>query len=49
MAETFEDVEFIPTYGTFTAILMWSLNHDALYETEQGRNFMQLVMDMDTA
>lgn len=49
LSETFGPVEFIPTYGTFTSILMWSLNHDVLYDTAMGREFMKLVLEMDTA
>lgn len=49
LAETFDKVEFIPTYGTFASILMWSLNHDVMYETAMGQEFMKLVMEMDTA
>ncbi|SDJ55500.1 Methyltransferase domain-containing protein [Aliiruegeria lutimaris] len=49
MKEAFEDVEIIPTYGTFAFILFWGLNHDALYETDIGREFAATVMDLDTA
>lgn len=45
----FDDLEILPTYGTFAFILSWSLNHDALYDTPQGREFFQTVLDLDQA
>lgn len=49
MREVFGEVETIPTYGTFAFILFWGLNHDVLYETELGREFVRTVIDIDTA
>lgn len=49
MRDAFARVEIIPTYGTFAFILFWGLNPDALYETEIGREFVQTVLDIDTA
>jgi hypothetical protein len=49
MASVFPTSEFIPTYGTFAFILFWGLNHDALYETEEGRLFVETVMVVETA
>lgn len=49
IARVFQTAEFIPTYGTFAFILFWGLNHDALYETEEGKAFVETVMELDTA
>lgn len=45
----FPIVDIVPTYGTFAFILSWCLNHDALYDTEKGREFFQTLLDIDTA
>lgn len=45
----FDEVRIIETYGTFAFILFWGLNHDYLYDTEEGRKFVELVLDIDTA
>lgn len=49
MRAAFENVEVIPTYGTFAFILFWGLNYDALYDTAAGREFVQNVMEIDAA
>ncbi len=45
----FPKLEIIPTYGTLAFILSWSLNHDALYETEKGHDAFRVILDLDTA
>lgn len=49
MKSIFPDLDVIPTYGTFAFILFWCLNHDALYDTDKGRQFARTVMHLDTA
>lgn len=45
----FPRVEIKPNYGTLPFILFWCLNADALYETEQGLELVQLILDLDVA
>lgn len=49
MRAIFPNLDIIPTYGSFAFILFWCLNHDALYDTDKGREFARTVMDLDTA
>ncbi|MEI5668090.1 class I SAM-dependent methyltransferase [Bosea sp. CCNWLW174] len=44
----FPETTTINTYGSFAFILSWCLNHDALYDTEKGRDFFRTLMDLDT-
>lgn len=43
------DAEVIGTYGTLAFIIMWTLDHDALYDTESGREAFRTLLDIDTA
>jgi len=43
----FGNIELTPYGYTLTFILWWGLNHDALYETEQGREFVTTLLDLD--
>lgn len=45
----FPRVEITPLYGTLPFMMFWSLNPDALYDTEQGRTLVQAILDFDTA
>jgi len=45
----FPQLDVIPTYGTLAFIISWCLNHDALYDTEEGREAFQAILDIDTA
>lgn len=41
--------EITPLYGSFAFIIFWGLNHDALYETEEGRRLMLEILRIDQA
>lgn len=45
----FSTVELTPLDYTLTFILWWGLNHEALYDTAQGREFVELLLDLDRA
>jgi SAM-dependent methyltransferase len=45
----FADVELAPMYGALAFILWWGLDHDALWETQAGRDFAEVVLALDTA
>lgn len=43
----FERVEVTPFGHALAFIIWWGLNHDALYETEQGRDLVAFILDFD--
>jgi len=43
LEQVFGAVELVPYGYTLTFILWWGLNHDALYETAQGREFVNTL------
>ena len=45
----FAEVELAPIWGALAFILWWGLDHDALYETQAGRDFVDVVLALDTA
>jgi SAM-dependent methyltransferase len=45
----FDQIEITPLEYTLTFILWWGLNHDALYDTEPGRELVNVVLDIDNA
>lgn len=45
----FNGIEVTPLGRALTFILWWGLNHDALYETEQGRDLVNVILDLDDA
>jgi SAM-dependent methyltransferase len=49
MRRMFPRLEMTPLYGAFAFILFWGLNHDALYETPEGAEFVRFVLAMDKA
>lgn len=44
----FADVELAPIYGAVPFILWWGLDHDALWDTQPGRDFAEFVLTLDT-
>ncbi len=44
----FPQLGVIPTYGTLAFIISWYLRHDALYDTEKGREAFEATLDIDT-
>ena len=47
--ETFHSVETVPLFGALPFILWWGLDHDALWDTKLGREFVELLLEMDEA
>jgi SAM-dependent methyltransferase len=45
----FAVVEVAPLYGALPFILWWGLDHDALWDTERGRDFTDVLLALDTA
>ncbi|MHB8645173.1 MAG: class I SAM-dependent methyltransferase [Thermomicrobiales bacterium] len=45
----FPQVDVTPIYGTLPFIMFWCLNADALYETQQGMDLVQVILDLDVA
>jgi SAM-dependent methyltransferase len=45
----FTDVELAPLHGALPFILWWGLDHDALWDTQLGRDFAETVLALDTA
>jgi hypothetical protein len=43
----FSEVEITDLYGSFAFMLFWGLNHDALYETPEGAELVELILAMD--
>ncbi|QFP61879.1 class I SAM-dependent methyltransferase [Brucella anthropi] len=39
--------ELTPLYGSFAFIIFWGLNHDALYETDEGKRLVEEVLRID--
>jgi SAM-dependent methyltransferase len=39
--------EKLELYGSFAFMLFWGLNHDELYDSEDGKELAQLIVDMD--
>jgi len=44
----FDDMELAPIYGALPFILWWGLDHDALWDTQPGRDFAEFVLTLDT-
>lgn len=49
MRRIWPDLEFFGTYGTLAFIISWCLNHDALYDSDQGLRAMRAILDIDAA
>jgi SAM-dependent methyltransferase len=45
----FADVELAPCFGALPFILWWGLDHDALWDTQTGREFAEFLLALDTA
>lgn len=45
----FGDVELAPIYGAMAFMLWWGLDHDALWDTQAGREFAEVLLALDTA
>jgi SAM-dependent methyltransferase len=45
----FADIELAPIYGALAFILWWGLDHDALWDAQQGRDFTDVLLTLDTA
>jgi SAM-dependent methyltransferase len=45
----FEDVAIVHHGGALTYTLWWGMNHDALYETKAGWDFVNVLLTMDEA
>jgi SAM-dependent methyltransferase len=45
----FAEVELAPFYGALPFILWWGLDHDALWDTQSGRDFAGVLLSLDTA
>lgn len=43
------DAEVIGTYGSLAFMVMWTLDHDALYDSASGREAFGTLLDLDTA
>lgn len=43
------DAEVIGTYGSLAFMVMWTLDHDALYDSAAGREAFRTLLDLDTA
>lgn len=49
MRRLFPKLEIMPLYGALAFVIFWGLNHDALYETKEGRELVQYILGMDKA
>ncbi len=49
MRTVFPNSKVVSLYGCLPFTLFWGLNHDALYDTIEGRELVRFVMDMDVA
>jgi SAM-dependent methyltransferase len=49
MRSIWPNMEFIGTYGTLMFILSWCLNYNAWYDTDQGRESFNTILDIDAA
>jgi SAM-dependent methyltransferase len=47
MRKLFPTLEVTSLYGSFAFMLFWGLEHDALYETEAGRELVAFILNMD--
>ena len=45
----FPRVEIVPLYGCLPFTLFWGLDHDALYDTPEGRELVRFTLAMDVA
>jgi hypothetical protein len=45
----FHSLEVVETRGTLPFILWWGLNHDALWDSPEGREFVNLLLELDDA
>jgi SAM-dependent methyltransferase len=44
----FDEIELAPIYGALPFILWWGLDHDALWDTQAGRDFAEFLLELDT-
>jgi len=49
MRKIFPRLDVTELYGSFAFMLFWGLNHDALYESEEGAELVRIVLAMDQA
>lgn len=49
MSRLFPQLDIVDLYGSFAFMLFWGLNHDALYETEEGAELVRTVLALDRA
>ena len=49
LARHFDDVAVVHHGGALAYTLWWGLNHDALFETEEGWDFVQVLLQFDQA
>lgn len=47
MRALFPDMEVKELYGAFAFIIFWGLQHDVLYETEEGRILVRHLLEID--
>ena len=45
----FAEVDPVPQHGALVFMLWWGLNHDALWDTQLGREFASLLFEFDEA
>ena len=43
----FPEMEMKELYGAFAFIIFWGLQHDALYDTEEGRTLVRYLLEID--
>lgn len=49
MREVFANSEVVSLYGCLPFVIFWGLDHDALYDTVEGRELVRFIMAMDVA
>ena len=49
MQAIWPDVEFFGTYGTLMFIISWCLDSDKWYDTDQGREAFETILEIDAA
>jgi hypothetical protein len=48
MQRLFPQLDVKPMYGTFPFMVFWGLDHNALYETPEGRELVRYILAADT-
>jgi ubiquinone/menaquinone biosynthesis C-methylase UbiE len=47
MRRIFPRLEVLDLYGSFAFMVSWGLNHDAIYESEEGADIIKLILGLD--